>query len=268
MIKFDLVMLVLNRNTYLGNVVDANQSEGFCIGRVRYDQNGSFDEMHCHENPHLSLVVSGGNIENRKNISFERLPGRVTFYHSGEAHQNSYRASGSSHINIEITPSWLQRHSLDTISVRSQLHPDAAMLILRMYKESLIGDDFSADTIKLLLFELLTHNKFNVLHKPSWVHVLEELLNDRWNETPVLQDLSTATGVHPITISKHFNRYFGCTLGQYMRKLKVSRAIVLMKTNETNLTDIAYECGFADQSHFIRTFKQLTGLLPGEYQRL
>jgi len=260
-------MLVLNRNTYLGNVVDASHSEGFCIGRVCYDQDESFGEMHCHENPHFSLVVNGGNIEKRKSASFERLPGTVTFYHSGEAHQNSYKVADSSHINIEITPSWLQHHSLG-ISGRFRSHPDAAMLILRMYKESVTADEFSEDSIKLLLFELLTYTKQELLLKPSWVDILKELLDDRWNETPSLHDLSAAAGVHPITISKHFSRYFGCTFGQYMRKLKVMRAIVLMKTNKTTLTDIAYECGFADQSHFIRTFKQLTGFVPGEYLHL
>ena len=270
MIKFDLVMLVLNENNYLGNVVAANQSEGFCIGRVHYDRDGSFDDMHCHENPHFSFVVSGGNIEKRKNSSFERLPGMVTFYHAGEAHQNIYQAAGSSHINIEITPCYLRSNFLDIerIGERCQSHPDAAMLILRIYKESLTCDDFSADTMKLLLFELLADSRDEGLHRPSWVNMLEELLNDRWNETPSLQDLSAATGVHPITISKHFGRFFGCTLGQYMRKQKVANAIALMKTAETTLTAIAYECGFADQSHFIRTFKQLTGMLPGQYQRL
>jgi len=260
-------MLVLNKNTYLGNIANAYQSEDFCIGRVCYNQDIFFSEMHCHENPHLSLVVSGGNIEKRRNISFERLPGKVTFYHPGEAHQNSYQVACSSHINIEVALSWLQRQSLN-IKDHCKFYPGASILILKMYKESLTGDDFSSDAIKLLLFELLVCNKQETLHKPSWIDTLEELLNDRWNETPALQDLSNAAGVHPITISKHFSRYFGCTLGEYMRKLKITRAISLMNTSQTSLTGIAYECGFADQSHFTRTFKQLTGLLPKEYLRL
>ncbi|MFT3703158.1 MAG: helix-turn-helix transcriptional regulator [Agriterribacter sp.] len=263
-------MLVLNANTYLGNVVDTNQADGFCIGRVRYNQDGYFDDMHCHQNPHFSLVVSGGNIEKRKTVSFERLPGSVTFYHAGEAHQNIYQVAGSSHINIEIASSWLQHYSLDLDTVNRQhfSHPDTAMLMLRMYKESLTADNFSADSMKLLLLELLSYSKEKVLHKPSWINILEQILNDSWNETPTLQHLSHVAGVHPITISKHFSKYFGCTFGEYMRKQKVAKAIVLMNKSDITLTALAYECGFADQSHFIRIFKQLTGLLPREYQRL
>jgi len=41
-------MLVLNKNTYLGNVVNASQAEGFCIGRVRYNRDSYFEDPHCH----------------------------------------------------------------------------------------------------------------------------------------------------------------------------------------------------------------------------
>ncbi|MGN6494883.1 MAG: helix-turn-helix domain-containing protein [Agriterribacter sp.] len=263
-------MLVLYTNTYLGNVVNASQSDGFSIGRVCYGTDGSFDEMHCHENPHFSLVVSGGNIEKRQGTSFERLPGRITFYHAGEAHQNTYQVAGSSHVNVEITSSYLRNNSLNIshTNTNPSSHRDAAMLILKMYKESLTADAYSADTMKMLLLELLTNDGSETSYKPAWANELQALLNDRWNETPTLDELSKVAGVHPVTISKHFTRYFGCTLGVYMRKQKVVRAIALMKKTNATLTGIAYECGFADQSHFIRTFKQLTGLLPGEYQRL
>jgi AraC family transcriptional regulator len=93
-------------------------------------------------------------------------------------------------------------------------------------------------------------------------------MHDRWNESLSLQVLSDETGIHPVTISYYFPKYFACTFGAYMRKLKVSHALTLMKAGNTSLTSIAYECGFADQSHFIHTFKNLTGFLPAKYRKL
>jgi AraC family transcriptional regulator len=52
-----------------------------------------------------------------------------------------------------------------------------------------------------------------------------------------------------------------------MRKLKIERSLEMLKTPGIRLTDVAYDCGFFDQSHFTRTFKQLTGLLPAQYQK-
>jgi AraC family transcriptional regulator len=53
-----------------------------------------------------------------------------------------------------------------------------------------------------------------------------------------------------------------------MRKLRVEKAMALMVSSHQSLTEIAYVCGFADQSHFIRIFKQHTGFLPKQYQKL
>jgi AraC family transcriptional regulator len=263
-------MLILDKGIYLGTVLDATYAEGFHIGRVSYKGDGSCDDMHCHENPHISFVLKGGNIEKRKNTEIERLPGKVTFYQSGEAHQNIYKIAGSSHINIEIAPSYLKNNLLDVVKIHElcRSNPDIKFLILKIYKELLIDDDFSGSSIKLLMLELFSGDKQLTTPRPVWINTLEQVLNDRWNELLSLQDLSVVVGVHPVTISKHFSRYFNCTLGEYMRKLRINKAISLVKSSGTSLTDISYECGFADQSHFIRTFKHMTGFLPRQYQRL
>lgn len=65
-----------------------------------------------------------------------------------------------------------------------------------------------------------------------------------------------------------FPRIFGCTLGEYARQVKIEKAISLIGQSRGSLADIAYECGFADQSHFIRAFKSATGFLPGEFKKI
>ncbi len=62
--------------------------------------------------------------------------------------------------------------------------------------------------------------------------------------------MATIIGVHPVTISKYFPRYFSCTLGEYMRKLKIEKSLSLIKSPGNSLTNVAYACGFFDQSHF------------------
>jgi AraC family transcriptional regulator len=92
----------------------------------------------------------------------------------------------------------------------------------------------------------------------------EELAN---TDAITLQRLALETGVHPVTISKHFPRYFNCTLSVYIRKLRVQKAIGMLKANDTTLKGIAYACGFSDQSHFIRCFKTYTGFLPKDFRK-
>jgi AraC family transcriptional regulator len=103
---------------------------------------------------------------------------------------------------------------------------------------------------------------------PLWAVDLKSLLHDQWDSNFSLEDLANILGVHPVTISKHFRSIFSCTLGEYMRKMKVSKAVALLHSNSYSLTDITYRCGFSDQSHFIRTFKYHTGFLPKQYQKI
>jgi len=147
--------------------------------------------------------------------------------------------------------------------------PDARLLIVKVYRELKADDQLVSPSIEILLLEFLHCAQHWKEEKriPGWMKKVHELMNDRWSETLTLKDLSEAAGVHPVTVSHYFPHYFSCTLGAYMRKLKVEKALELLQSASRSLTDIAYECGFFDQSHFTRTFKNLTGFLPAAYQR-
>jgi AraC family transcriptional regulator len=74
---------------------------------------------------------------------------------------------------------------------------------------------------------------------PAWLDRVSEYLQEHWNETVSLDELSLIAGVHPVTVSTFFPKYFSGTLGAYMRKLKVDHALNLIKTSDASLTDIA-----------------------------
>ncbi len=157
--------------------------------------------------------------------------------------------------------------TLLNLSVNKNL--DAKLLMLKIHSELMVNDSLSNSSIKILFLSMLDQTKSsNRLRKPEWITKLHELLNDRWTETVSLEDLAANLKVHPVTISKHFTKYFSCTLGEYMRKVKIDKSISLIKNSKLSLTEIALQCGFADQSHFTRNFKKLTGFLPKNFRNL
>jgi len=97
---------------------------------------------------------------------------------------------------------------------------------------------------------------------------IKEFLHDNWATNFSLKELSATVHIHPVTISKNFTRYFGCTLGEFIRKYRIEKALYMIRTTNSNLTEIALSCGFTDQSHFIRTFKKYTGTLPLHYRKI
>ena len=59
----------------------------------------------------------------------------------------------------------------------------------------------------------------------------------------------------------------GMNTEQFLLYKKYLQAVHLMHTPQLSLTEIAYSCHFADQAHFIKTFKTLSQITPKEYRQ-
>ena len=265
-------MYELEKERYLGNTKRSfTGAEGLSVIETEYHSK-VFEGWHSHENAHITLFLKGGTLEKRKQASHTVSPGSILFYHSDELHLNSDTQFPSVNINIEIEAGLLREFELTEALLDKAIADNAQskFMILKMYRECLQQDTYSSDSIRMLFAQLsgsLDHRD-QFQNAPRWVKHLYELLNDRWNENPNLKQLAGILAVNHITISKHFPRYFGCTLGEYMRRLKVNRSLALIQNPALSLTDVGMQCGFADQSHFIRIFKEQTGFLPRQFQKL
>jgi len=266
-------MLAIEKVTYLENAGVKLRADGVMAGAKTFRNEGDYTvAKHYHENLHVSFVLQGGVLDKRKTRETERSPGEVMFFHAGEPHQTFIKSFPTKNINLAIEHEFLQNNLATEAAVESAVdtNPQAKFIMLKIYQELVSEDGFSDCSIKMLLLNLIHANSKieSRSTRPRWINVVADLTRDKWNEALTLKDLSEAAGVHPITVSKHFPTYFSCTFGEYMRRLKIERSLYFLKVSSFSLTEIAAECGFSDQSHFIRTFKQLTGILPNKYKKL
>ena len=105
---------------------------------------------------------------------------------------------------------------------------------------------------------------------PAWADTLKEMIQDQLdtNMTLSLQQASQELEINPAYLSREFSKYFdNLSFGDYMRKLRVEKAIQLMANDNYTMTEIAYLTGFSDQSHFNRIFKKHTGQSPLDYKK-
>ncbi len=103
---------------------------------------------------------------------------------------------------------------------------------------------------------------------PAWAKELKEILQDHIDTNLSLKEISKNLDIHPAYLSREFSKYFdNLSFGDYIRKLRIEKAIELLNSSSYSLTEIAYLTGFSDQSHFTRIFKLHTGKNPSVYRK-
>jgi len=82
--------------------------------------------------------------------------------------------------------------------------------------------------------------------------------------------LGKAAGIAALE-SSYFSSYFrakvGITFTEWLRQVRVEKAMKLMKASDFSITEVAYEVGFADLRTFERAFKQYTRRTPREFKK-
>ncbi len=78
--------------------------------------------------------------------------------------------------------------------------------------------------------------------------------------------LISQSGYSERQFERIFKTYVGISSQQFIEIIRLNHAVSLLPSDRS-LTQIAFDSGFYDQSHFIRTFKRLTSLTPGDFRR-
>lgn len=232
-------------------------------------------DWHYHENPYFTFILQGQVLETNRKETYHCTAGSLLFHNWDDAHYNIKPPGFTRGFHIEMEQQWMDNRDLDTQNLQGSFsvkNPDINLIFYRLFQESLLSDDLTSLAMEVSLIEALnrirTQNNDTIVSVPSWVNPLRELLHDQDISKWTLSDLSGLFGIHPVHLSRYFPKFFGCSLGEYIRKIKVEKALHLLSVPNKSLVDIALEAGFSDQSHLNRCFREKTGLTPLTYRKL
>ncbi|MNJ99186.1 HTH-type transcriptional activator RhaS [compost metagenome] len=79
--------------------------------------------------------------------------------------------------------------------------------------------------------------------------------------------LAALIGLGRTSFFERFTITANMTPNQYLQTLRIEKAKELMRDPQFTLLDIAFACGYSDQSHLTRFFKRFVGVSPGQYRR-
>lgn len=263
-------MKILSSGEYYGNKNSELRHDGITLSQYSYT--GIQTDWHYHENPYFMYVLQGNMKDCNKKATTLCPTGSLMFNNWQETHYGSKHSTNAAGFHLEFEKSWLQKHDITfTVLEGSKLvqHPEVHFLFAKLYRELSIMDNYSELTIQSILIQicdsLKTEQSVESKKRPEWVDGLKELLHFDEN-TLSLEYLSQQLGVHPVHISRAASKYLNASLGEYIRQCKLKAAIPLLIQSNYSLTEIAYQSGFSDQSHFNRVFKSHFNMTPKAYR--
>jgi AraC family transcriptional regulator len=92
-----------------------------------------------------------------------------------------------------------------------------------------------------------------------------DFIDAHLGEDVSLSALARQAHLSPFHFARLFRRTVGIPPHQFVLRLRIQRAIGLIKSKTLSLAHIAAECGFHDQPHFTRAFRTVTGTTPASY---
>lgn len=230
---------------------------------------------HAHARAYLGLVVRGGHRESAGTQERSCGPASVVFHPASELHANQFSPSGGRIFRLEMDEEWLSRlrDGGVTLDRPAESHRGPlSQIASRMLAEFRARDGVSSLMIEGLALEFATlvargRDAAVTGRAPAWLAVVDHL-HARVAGEVRLDELSRVAGVHPAHLARVFRSRHGCSVGEYVRRLRVDLAARELTASDRPIADIALALGFADQSHFSRVFARWIGKSPGRYRRL
>lgn len=98
------------------------------------------------------------------------------------------------------------------------------------------------------------------------IRQVREHLETHFAENPSLAELAAIAHLSSFYLLRSFRQQVGLPPHEYLTQVRLQHAKHLLGQGY-NLSEIAHCTGFADQSHFTRKFRRMTGVTPGQYQK-
>jgi AraC family transcriptional regulator len=251
------------------------EAGGFTVTEGIHRQ-GSQLPWHDHATPTICFVLNGAFTELWRGGTIACTSLTLKFTPAGERHWDRFDQGDVRGLLIEPSDGQVAaiRPFSAVLDERESFQGGLlSILCWRIYHEMQRLDPMAPLAIEGLLLELVAaasrvRDTGTESGRPRWLEEARDRIHAELPFRPSLSGLAQSVGVHPVTLARAFRQAFGCTVGEYVRQLRIERAAHQLAGTELSLAEIALAAGFSDQSHFSNLFRHHTGLSPSKFRRV
>ena len=209
-----------------------------------------------HENGHASVKLLNGT------------PYPVAFVHGQDTKACVNVDSGNaSLVSVRLHPAAIKiLFDIDANEATDQVIPLNDLAGFNLAEQLINAKDIfaSIDLIADFLLSKVNESRFrDLLIEQAVMHIINNL------SSASSREISKNLHLSQRHFQRKFKEYVGVPPGTYIHILKFQKSINLIQRSQfEKLSDVAYESGYADQSHFIREFKNFFGSTPKEAYKI
>jgi AraC family transcriptional regulator len=262
----------LRPGQFYGNVINKDNCSGLILSELSHKTHRKLPE-HSHQLANFCLLIKGNYVEYFGGQVYEYKPMTIMFHPPELTHRDEIGNRGGHFFNIELDEDWMKcLREYSVVPDRPVGHESADLpwLAIRLYREFKAEHAHSRLSIEGLVMTMLGElTRTSVKEEkgpPRWLIQAVDLLHEEFDRNMTIHRVAAEVGVHPFHLSRVFKQFHRQTIGDYVKGLKVKFACQKLFDPQTELALVAAAAGFADQSHFTRVFKQVTGMTPGAFR--
>lgn len=236
---------------------------------------GERQERHAHTYASISFVFAGSLQETVGRTAELAFPFSTAIKPAGVEHADHFGSTGARLMSVQFPQKLIGSlkewdSGFDTWRwVHGGLPARLTLRLLKMYRQPSTLDSELEDCVYDILAALPCQHSLKARAElPRWLQLVKQELDDTFAQGTRVSDLAARAQVHPVYLARQFRHHLGCSVTDYRKLLKARAAARALNSPNASFAAIADQFGFADQSHFGRAFKSVTGLTPLDYRRL
>lgn len=216
---------------------------------------------HAHDRDQRSIVLSGALAEETPSCAATPSASHLGFKAAGVRHENRYGPHGALILALNAVAEAEQDGGWRWAPTQNAAQIGALMSVL--ISQPGTPDGVVDDLLALMSATPVVAGDV----APSWLRrAREAVLADP--DAADLNTLADEAGVHRVSLSRAYSRYYNTPISLDRRRARLSQAVQALLERGASPADAAYEAGFSDQPHFARTLKTQTGLTPRALMRI
>jgi AraC family transcriptional regulator len=247
--------------------------DGFLLAERAHPPNWTL-QCHAHESTMIAIILEGSCTEIIGRRSEACIPKSLQVLPAGEQHALKFADENVRCLTIEVAPQRLEGIRQVSKILDHPVHVSEGILsglLVQLYREFRMMDSTATLTLEGLILEILgeatrQNNRCQSSVPPSWLRQAKDMIHDSALEGVSLVKVATSVGVHPTYLARMFRKFYGCSIGQCVRQVRIDCCIRELIESNKPLAEIASAAGFYDQSHFTNVFKLHLRMTPAEFR--